>query len=206
MSENPPDDNEDVKLEQIFRKMKSKLGSYYPIHFFLILVPKEQKQLSFTFAEISKILTFDLPSSAFKHQAWWANTKSHPHAKAWMDSGWEVDDVYLPTETVVFCRKGSWPVADIPKFVKNLLNHKHMKGIPDCQTLAEWIRFCKQVGWYFEGTVLFEKGGLRLDVLNESQRVEVEEDYGICRKKLDGNKLTNPFYPKEANNRSRETT
>jgi hypothetical protein len=40
------------------------------------------------------------------------------------------------------------------------------------------------VGWYFEGTVLFERGGLSMDALNESERVEVEEDYVVCRREL----------------------
>jgi hypothetical protein len=205
MSENSSGDNKE-NLDQLFRKIAAKYGSYHPLLFFLTIVSKEQKQLSFSFKEISKILTFDLPASAYKHQAWWANTKSHPHAKAWMDSGWEVADVYLPAETVVFCRKDSTPVSGIPQLVKSLLNHKHIRSLPNSQTLIEWIRFCKQVGWYFEGIVLFEKGGLRLDVLNESERVEVEEDYRICRKKLDENKFANPLYPKETNNRSRETS
>jgi len=199
MPEDSSVDKKDIKLElkQLIQEIAAKYGQYFLLHLYLTVVPKEQKQLSFSFLEISKILGFDLPKSAYKHQAWWSNTKSHPQAVAWIDTDWEVTDVYLPSKMVVFCRKRDRPVTNIPTYVKNILNHKRLLKFPASQTLLNWIRFCRQVGWYFEGVVLFEKGGFRLDVFNETEQVEVEEDYRICKKKIDEHKTANPFYPKE---------
>ena len=47
-------------------------------------------------------------------------------------------------------------------------------------TLADWIRQCRRAGLYEYGRVLYEKGGLRFDALNESGQLEVEEDYQVC--------------------------
>jgi hypothetical protein len=54
-------------------------------------------------------------------------------------------------------------------------------AIPDRErprdaTLAEWIRQCKLAGLYEEGVLLYEKGGLNLDHLQEEAMVNVEED------------------------------
>ena len=51
-------------------------------------------------------------------------------------------------------------------------------------TLAEWIRQCKLTGLYLEGKILFEKGGLDLNHLNEEAQVNVEEDYQVCLRLL----------------------
>lgn len=48
------------------------------------------------------------------------------------------------------------------------------------QTLADWIRQCRRSGLYEQGRVLFEKGGLKLDQLGESEQLEVDTDYRIC--------------------------
>jgi hypothetical protein len=46
------------------------------------------------FKEATTILGFRLPSSAYKHQAFWANqtdTTNRPQARAWQEAGYEVD-------------------------------------------------------------------------------------------------------------------
>jgi hypothetical protein len=48
-----------------------------------------------TFQEIENMLGFALPASAYSHRAWWANTQSHPQAKAWLDVGWKISHVDL---------------------------------------------------------------------------------------------------------------
>ena len=57
-----------------------------------------------SFDEIGRILQRDLPSSAYQHQAWWANTTTHSHADAWMRAGWKTSKVNLTKETVLFVR------------------------------------------------------------------------------------------------------
>jgi DNA modification methylase len=51
---------------------------------------------------------------------------------------------------------------------------------PNDATLAEWIRHCKRAGLYEQGKLLYEKGGLNVDALNEEMLVNVEEDYQVC--------------------------
>lgn len=47
-------------------------------------------------------------------------------------------------------------------------------------TLADWIRQCRRAGLFELGRVLYEKGGLRFEELNEEMRLLVDEDYQIC--------------------------
>lgn len=58
-----------------------------------------------TFTEIEKILGNSLPPSAHRHQAWWANDRTHSHSQAWMALGWERDNVDFAKESVSFIRK-----------------------------------------------------------------------------------------------------
>jgi hypothetical protein len=61
-----------------------------------------------TFNEIETVLGFELPKSARAHPAWWANEwQSHSHAAAWLDAGWETEDLTLTGERVTFRRRGA---------------------------------------------------------------------------------------------------
>ncbi len=55
---------------------------------------------------------------------------------------------------------------------------------PSAYVLTGWIRFCRKIGWYFEGKVLYERGGLSLDSLSETERAEVDEDYTVCKREI----------------------
>ena len=59
---------------------------------------------------------------------------------------------------------------------------------PDAQTLAEWIRHCRRTGSYAQGKLLYERGGLDTNALNEQAQVDVEEDYQVCVKHLERGK------------------
>lgn len=78
------------------------MQKYRPISEFLL----KQNEVAFTttFQEIEKVLGFTLPSSAYCHRAWWANTLSHPQAKSWMEVGWKIRAVNFKKKTVVFAR------------------------------------------------------------------------------------------------------
>jgi hypothetical protein len=67
------------------------------------------KVVKLRFARIDGIIGENLPMSAYKSEAWWANVPSSPHAKGWLDAGWEVREVNLKEGYVVFHR-----VKDIP--------------------------------------------------------------------------------------------
>jgi DNA modification methylase len=47
-------------------------------------------------------------------------------------------------------------------------------------TLADWIRQCRRAGLFDQGRALYEKGGLNLDHLNETEQIEAEDDYRLC--------------------------
>lgn len=46
-----------------------------------------------------------LPASAHRYRAWWANDRSHVQARAWLDAGWDVDEVDLQVGRVRFRRR-----------------------------------------------------------------------------------------------------
>jgi hypothetical protein len=61
-------------------------------------------ELTMSFTEVAAVVG-PLPPSAYKHQAWWSNSLSHPEAKdGWMAAGWEVASFDLAREVVTFRR------------------------------------------------------------------------------------------------------
>ncbi len=79
------------------------------------LMRAEKSAFSLSFSEIEKILGFELPQSAYKYPAHWANSPNYPTqiAKAWLDAGYRTEQVNLSNRTVVF-RKGEIS-TNIPK-------------------------------------------------------------------------------------------
>lgn len=61
---------------------------------------------SLTFSEIEEIIGDQLPSSAFKHHAWWANESdgTHTWAHLWQAAGWQKDSVDFERQIVSFRR------------------------------------------------------------------------------------------------------
>jgi hypothetical protein len=59
--------------------------------------------VTLSFAEVEAILGHTLPPSASRYRAWWSNG-SHSHSRAWLDAGYEVDDVHRGSGTVRFRR------------------------------------------------------------------------------------------------------
>ena len=55
-----------------------------------------------SFARIDGLIGSSLPMSAFKDVAWWSNSSSSAHAKAWLNAGWEVQELNLKEGFVVF--------------------------------------------------------------------------------------------------------
>ena len=61
--------------------------------------------LRLSFAEVESILGFPLPESAREYPAWWSNNaRGHSHSRAWLDEGWQSQEVDLANETVTFVR------------------------------------------------------------------------------------------------------
>jgi hypothetical protein len=58
-----------------------------------------------TFSQIEHLIGGKLPPSAFRHRPWWANEVSgHVHAKAWLDAGYETEQVDMKRRELVFKR------------------------------------------------------------------------------------------------------
>jgi hypothetical protein len=55
-----------------------------------------------SFARIDGLIGSNLPMSAYRDEAWWSNSSLAVHAKAWLDAGWEVQEVNLKEGYVVF--------------------------------------------------------------------------------------------------------
>jgi hypothetical protein len=64
-------------------------------------------QVELSFAQIETIIGADLPMSARKYPAWWANetNPTHFHALAWLEIGWRVEHLALTEERVAFQRR-----------------------------------------------------------------------------------------------------
>jgi hypothetical protein len=48
------------------------------------------------------IIGNNLPMSAYRDEKWWNNVPTNVHAKAWLDAGWNVQEVNLKEGHVVF--------------------------------------------------------------------------------------------------------
>jgi hypothetical protein len=55
-----------------------------------------------SFARIDGLIGSNLPMSAYRDEKWWGNSASSTHARAWLDAGWEVQEVNLKEGFVVF--------------------------------------------------------------------------------------------------------
>jgi hypothetical protein len=64
--------------------------------------------LRMTFDEVEQEAGFALPASARLHAAWWANDHDrHVQARAWLDAGYETEQVDMKARTLVFSRARS---------------------------------------------------------------------------------------------------
>lgn len=79
-------------------------GAYAPLGAHLAAAPGITVDLSFR--AIERIIGRALPASARTHRAWWSNERSgtHSHARAWMTTGWLIDNVDVNAGIVRFRR------------------------------------------------------------------------------------------------------
>ena len=54
------------------------------------------------FARIDGLIGSNLPMAAYRDISWWSNASSSAHAKAWLNAGWEVQEVNLKEGNVTF--------------------------------------------------------------------------------------------------------
>jgi hypothetical protein len=60
-------------------------------------------------ARIDGLIGSNLPMTAYRDPLWWSNSSSSTHAKAWLNAGWEVQDVNLKDGAVTFKKVRSLP-------------------------------------------------------------------------------------------------
>lgn len=65
----------------------------------------EGDEVTLGFDEIEEAIGRELPQSAHRHRAWWANTDTHSQALTWLSAGWKVDSADLEKRTVTFVRE-----------------------------------------------------------------------------------------------------
>lgn len=59
-------------------------------------------RLRVSFDELDSVVRGGLPDSARQYREWWANARSNPQARGWMDAGRVVESVNLTAEVVHF--------------------------------------------------------------------------------------------------------
>jgi hypothetical protein len=72
-------------------------------------------RLTYTYANIERILHAPLPRTAYTTRQWWANEQNpltrHVQCRAWLDAGWRVEDVVLGHQVTFgeIPRAGAYP-------------------------------------------------------------------------------------------------
>lgn len=62
-------------------------------------------EIRMTLSEIQEILGFPLDPSAYKYREFWANCTASTKAYSWMDAGYEIIELDLKNETILFKQK-----------------------------------------------------------------------------------------------------
>lgn len=79
-----------------------KVSKYKPL--FEFLKNNGSDRITMTFEKINALLNPDsLPSSAYTNRTWWANSKTHLQASAWMTAGFKTTD--FTVSSITFIRK-----------------------------------------------------------------------------------------------------
>lgn len=96
-------------------------GRYAALADWLQSQPGRIDQVQLTLNQIEDILNTDLPASARKHRAWWANDSvGHSHSQLWLDAGWRTTYISLNAGKVTFSRIREREKAYITFFSKLL--------------------------------------------------------------------------------------
>jgi hypothetical protein len=94
------------------------MSSYQPLAQYL--TQNGSDSILMTFQDVESVIGRKLPPSAYRHRPWWANeARGHSHAKAWLDAGYETEQVDMQGRKLVFRRRvsvqGGRGVAEAPR-------------------------------------------------------------------------------------------
>ena len=73
---------------------------YQPLGNYLGKRPSNERLVTLTFQQINDIIMDTLPTSAYEYgrKGYWFNNRGSSQGKAWLEAGWEVDDLYVSTD------------------------------------------------------------------------------------------------------------
>lgn len=93
------------------------MSKYEPLTRYLESQYGEEHAL--TFQQVEAIIVGKLPSSAYRHRAWWSNNPTgHVMAEAWVNAGWKTSEVDMEGRKLKF-RRIRKPPPDDTGFAEN---------------------------------------------------------------------------------------
>ena len=83
-------------------------GKYAPLENYLRGLPESQREVTFDFGQIERILNDKLPFSAYEDRRWWDHAKegNHVNPRAWSNAGWKIESLDVNAKWVKFIRAG----------------------------------------------------------------------------------------------------
>ena len=81
-------------------------GRYTPFENFLRALPEYQREITFGFGQIEKILKVKLPASAYEDRRWWLKETeaNHVSPRSWTKAGWQIESVDVTKKRVKLIR------------------------------------------------------------------------------------------------------
>ena len=118
-------------------------GRYAALADWLQSQPGRIDTVQLDFTQIEEIIKTDLPASARKHRAWWANDSvGHSHSQLWLEAGWRSTYINLSDGKVTFSRIREREKAYISFFSKLLEELRENADFPVKEVSpdgASWI-------------------------------------------------------------------
>lgn len=59
-------------------------------------------RITLSFSEIEGVMGDTLPPSAYKHRAFWSNSRTHSVAYGWLDAGYKTVNINLENRVITF--------------------------------------------------------------------------------------------------------
>ncbi len=79
------------------------IAKYNPLRDYL--ASYRAAKLLLSFEQIESIIGCELEKGAYTFKSWWENDRSLAQAFAWLEAGWQVNEVDLPQRHVIFRRE-----------------------------------------------------------------------------------------------------
>jgi len=158
--------------EQVLTESRRPIGKYQALYDWLGEQTKEF--VTPAFSEVSEILGFELPDSAHRYPAWWANQNPPvSQTRAWLEAGWHAHP-NLRLKVVVFRRAGA-SVAAPPQTVRYSVDpaatlNAYWQEEEVKQHLERWLAF---EGWEVEIAHLSDHG-IDIDARRGEERWVIE--------------------------------